>query len=265
MEKIYTGRMSLYPPLPGEEAGEEPSPFATPASELPVKPIYLFADSQLLFWRESDGALFLDSVRRALAVPTPRAAYLGASNGDNPDFYAIFVAAMEGISVFETRLVPTSPSAADLAFLEEADIVLLAGGDVERGWRAFEKSGVKEAVVRRYYAGAVLVGVSAGAVQLGLAGWQPGVPFRTEDLVDTFKLLPCVVDAHAEGSEWEELRGAVRLLGESVPGVGIPSGGGVVYYPDHSIEAVRHPCHEFSLRGGEVVRSLLFPTTGKDA
>lgn len=258
MDRIEAGGMDLFPE-PRDADAAEPSPAEGLATRFPTRPLYLLADSQLLFWREDGGDLFLRSVREALEIPTPRAAYLGASNGDIPDFYSIFEAAMEGISVFETRMVPASPSAEEMAFLEEADLILLAGGDVELGWRAFEASGIREVVERRYYAGALLIGVSAGAVQAGLAGWRGGVPTAREELIDTFKLLPYVVDAHAEENDWQALRAAVHLMGESVHGIGIPAGGGVVYHPDHTLEAVRHPCHEFELRDGEIVRSLILP------
>ena len=58
-----------------------------------MKSILLLADSQLLFWREN-GQLVLERVVKARTRDRARAAYLGASNGDDPDFYAIFVAAM---------------------------------------------------------------------------------------------------------------------------------------------------------------------------
>src|SRR5215204_1455953 len=97
----------------------------------PLKPIFLLADSQLLFWREN-GQLLIERVVK----PRTRlkAAYIGASNGDHPDFYAIFVSAMEGAGVFDCRMIPSAVSDADMAFLNDADIVLLAGGDVETGW-----------------------------------------------------------------------------------------------------------------------------------
>lgn len=248
--------MSFQPDADLPEEGSFAQGLAGPRPD--TRPVYLLADSQLLFWRDGDES-FLQGVRAQLDRPTPKAAYLGASNGDEPEYYDIFVAAMDSVSVFDTRMIPASPSAGDLAYLDEADLILLAGGDVERGWRAFEASGIKDAVLRRYYAGAVLVGVSAGAVQLGLVGWPPEGPTGTEDLIDTFKILPYVVDAHAESEEWERLGRAVRLLGESVQGIGIPTGGGVVYHPDHSVEAVRHPFHEVAVRDGRTVRSLVFP------
>ncbi|HEX8353175.1 MAG TPA: hypothetical protein VF611_09765, partial [Pyrinomonadaceae bacterium] len=91
------------------------------------QPIYLFADSQLLFWRDG-GNLFLDSVRRLVTRDPPRAAYLGASNGDAPEYYSIFEAAMAGVGVHNCRMILSSFPVEDQSFLKEADVILLAGG-----------------------------------------------------------------------------------------------------------------------------------------
>ena len=48
-------------------------------------PVYLFSDSQLLFWK-SDGICFLNSVTEGLQKNSLKAAYIGASNGDLPEF-----------------------------------------------------------------------------------------------------------------------------------------------------------------------------------
>ena len=112
-------------------------------SEVSLQPIYLLADSQLLFWRQN-GKLFIENIRSAISRDSPKAAYVGASNGDNPDYYSLFVAAMDGIGIRHCRMIPTAPATEDLTFINEADIILLAGGDVERGWNAFERNGLKE-------------------------------------------------------------------------------------------------------------------------
>jgi len=223
----------------------------------PLKPIYLFADSQPLFWRGADG-LFLETVGRQIGAPSAGAAYLGASNGDNPEFYSIFVAAMEGIGVRDCRMIPSRPGPQDVAFLEGAGLILLAGGDVERGWQVFTENGLKDLIVRRYQGGAVLAGVSAGAVQLGLFGWTEPL-LSSETLFTTFKLVPFVVGAHEEGSDWRTLRQAVSLLGGGVRGVGIPTGGGMIFHPDQTVEPVRFHLCEFVKENGEVTRRLLFP------
>jgi cyanophycinase len=53
----------------------------------PPLPIYLLADSALLFWRQADGTPFLDDLLRSAGVKRPSVAYFGASNGDNLIFY----------------------------------------------------------------------------------------------------------------------------------------------------------------------------------
>jgi cyanophycinase len=224
------------------------------------QPIYLFADSQLLFWREGRD-LFLDSIRRLAARDSPRTAYVGASNGDAPEFYSIFEAAMEGAGVHNRRMILSSFPAEDQSFLREADIILLAGGDVGRGWGVFVETGIREFIIRRYYEGAVLVGISAGAAQLGLYGFvESGA--SPAGLLSTFGLVPFVIDAHHEGRKWGRLRRVVRFLGGAAKGVGIPTGGGLIYHPGGRVEAIRRPLHEFSTEGGGVTEALLLPKRG---
>lgn len=253
MERIFAEGMKLFP-----EPEQGRNPEAAGALETPVlQPIYLFADSQMLFWRES-GMLFLDTLRLRIPRTTPRAAYVGASNGDNPDFYAIFTAAMDGIGITRCRMIPSAPTPEDLSFLDDADLILLAGGDVRRGWDAFSANGLRERVVRRFREGAVLVGVSAGAVQLGLLGW-PEDDLSPDALFGTFGLVPFVIGAHDEANDWAELRQVVGLRGGSMQGIGIPRGGGAVYYPGMQLEAVRHPLYELTSREDGVVCSVILP------
>jgi hypothetical protein len=223
-----------------------------------IKPIFLFADSQLLFWRDETGARFMDRARALIDADElgrpPRGAYLGASNGDVPEFFDLFHAAMAELGIQECRHVPAEPSPEDLEFLDDADLILLAGGDVWLGWTAFEKTGIKDKLMARYYAGAVLIGISAGAIQLGLKGWdeEDGTVF------DCLRLVPFVVDAHDEPS-WSGLVRALPKAGEHARGFGIPSGGGALYHPDYSVEPVRHPLTEFELTESGSRQALVFP------
>jgi cyanophycinase-like exopeptidase len=189
---------------------------------------------------------------------SPRGAYIGASNGDAPEYYSIFEAAMAGVGVGNCRMIVSSFPPEDQSFLNEADIILLAGGDFERGWNVLVETGMREFVVRRYYEGAVLMGVSAGAVQLGLCGLSERGESAAE-LLATFGLIPFVVDAHDEGREWGRLRRTVRLMGGVAKGVGIPAGGGLIYYPDGRVEAIRRPLRELSAEGGESREGWLLP------
>lgn len=241
-------------------------------ADLPVKPIILLADSQLLFWRDEAGELFLDRARRWIRAERPLAAYLGASNGDRPEFFELFRGAMEGIGLTDCRHIPAEPRPADLDYLAEAHLVLLAGGDVARGWRAMKRNGVAERLIERYYGGAVLLGISAGAIQLGLRGYTGQDDSGQDDagrddagrndgglrLFETLKLVPLLVDVHAE-PDWQRLQDALPLADEPMQGLGIASGGGAVLHPDLSLEAVRRPLVEWRLEDGTAHQSLIFP------
>src|SRR6266849_6507055 len=206
-----------------------------------IKPLYMLADSQLLFWKEGSQP-FLAEVRKQFDSLNPRAAYVGASNGDNPEFYSLFQAAMSGIDVTLCRMIPSSPSEEDRKFLATADLVLLAGGDVEQGWRVFEENEIKELLAKKRYEGSVFVGVSAGAVQFGLATLQESA---TMTKLSLFQFAPFYVGAHDEGNEWWNLRALVNLAGDGARGVGIPAGGGLIYCPDGTMEPIRKEITEF--------------------
>jgi peptidase E len=223
-----------------------------------AKPIYLFADSQLLFFKENNVS-FLDSVRASIEAEQPKAAYIGASNGDNPDFYSIFIAAMEAIGIQDCRMILSSFPEEDASFCEQADLVLLAGGDAAQGWKVLRQTGLTEILVRKYYEGAVLMGISAGAMHLGLLGWPEVVEPGPEDYFNTLGLVPLIVSAHDERNEWASLKKALSVANLAAGGVGIPTGGGLVYYPDHSLKPVRYPLHEFALRDEQITANLLFP------
>jgi hypothetical protein len=216
-----------------------------------LKSILLLADSQLLFWCEN-GQLLLDRVVKEWTRDKLKAAYIGASNGDHPDFYAIFTAAMEGVGVLECRMIPSALSGADMAFLNEADIILLAGGDVEAGWRVFLSNGLNKLVVRKYFEGASLIGVSAGAVQLGLCCLA-----GDGSLIETFKLVPFIVGAHEEANNWKTTIELLQLSETSQTAIGLPTGGGAIYYSDQTIEPLRYRLVELSLEKGNIHQTFL--------
>ena len=224
-----------------------------------IKPLYLLADSQLLFLRETEPA-FIERVREAVDSAEPKAAYLGASNGDDPAFYSIFEAAMQAIGISQRRMVPIHPSADDLAFLQSADLVLLAGGDVEKGWRAFEQNGVKDLMTRRRYDGVVLVGASAGAIQLGLGGLvEPAAESSAVKKAEFFRFAPFYVGAHEEQQEWWNLKLLITSSQVDARGIGIPMGGGAIYAPDGELEPIRKPLTEFLKEDGQFRESMLMP------
>ena len=247
-ERIYTGPV----PVVGDpHAGEGAAPGA----------IFLLADSQPLFAPPLARRL-ATRMEAALGLHPPRAAYLGASNGDDPDFYGLFLAAVEPLGPAECRMVTAALPDDERAFLEAAELILLAGGDVERGWRAFEANGTREIVERRHREGAVVIGVSAGAVQLGTAGWPEGAPDR---LFPTWGFAPFVVGAHEEDAGWAGLHAVVSARGEGARGVGLPRGAAAVLHPDGSLEALGPPLHEVRVEGDSLASALILPPGDESA
>lgn len=106
------------------------------------------------------------------------------------------------------------------------------------------------------------MGVSAGAVQLGLHG-MADKESGTVWLYDTFKLVPLLVDVHAE-PDWERLGKGLRKAEEGVRGLGIQSGGGALLGPDLTLEAVRRPLLEFSRSEDGFRQALIFPPEDGD-
>jgi cyanophycinase len=220
-----------------------------------MKPLYFLADSQLLFWA-GDGQGLAGRMRAEIESDDPKAAYVGASNGDQREFYDLFVGAMQSLGISNCRMVPTELAGEDKVFLEQADLVLLAGGDVERGWNAFERNGLKQLITARRYEGCVLVGVSAGAVQLGLGALSEAPQPKK---IETFGFAPFYLGAHEEQEEWWNLRALVNLSKSDARGIGISAGGGAIYSPDGTLEPVRHPLIELVKEGDQVREGLLLP------
>ena len=196
------------------------------AMSAPIGPIYLLADSALLFSPGDDGSTLPESIRALLDdrlenKDAPTAAYIGASNRDEPAFYGIFEAAMDSASITERRMIRSRYSAMDNVCLNASDLIVLAGGDVAHGWRIMQSTGMRDVIVQRYLAGAVLVGVSAGAVQLGLEGVDndPEVNDTPGASSDTFRLVPFVIDVHDEDRGWERLRERVDPWGTAARGL----------------------------------------------
>jgi peptidase E len=219
-------------------------------SEPNIKPVFLLADSQLLFWHGKEENL-MSRIRKLLEQDKPdgpfNAAYIGASNDDKPEFYDIFLAAVNqaGITEDHCRMIRSKRTPKkDLKYLEEADLILLAGGDTVKGWKII-KDKFQQTIVDCYYKGALLIGISAGAVQLGLRGWREDKEFPA-NLFETFQLVPAVIDVHNEETDWERLQKTIEHIASWSKGFGIPTGGGAVYHPDWSFEALRHHLVEFA-------------------
>lgn len=211
-------------------------------------PVYLLADSQPLFINR-DGASLISRIKEHISKDRVKAAYIGASNGDEPVYYDIFCAAMSNVGINDVRMISALFEPEDKVFLSEADIVLLAGGDVELGWKTFRAVGLENALRERYQSGATFIGVSAGAVQLGSCAFNSST--IEKEILDTFQFLPLCIGVHEEECDWTNLKELISHQKSWVCGLGIPAGGALIYYPDRSYESVYQPIHELIYVEGE--------------
>ena len=225
-----------------------------PNNHIPnIKPVYFLADSRLLF-TPLGGRPFLETVISDKPAEQIKAVYIGVANDDEPVFYEMFVAAMRTVSVHNCYQITRQFPSEQRKHLEDADIILLGGGDVASGWRVMTETGMNEIITRRYYEGAAIIGVSAGAVQLGLFGAD-----REHNFFETLKLAPFIIDVHQENNNWDNLQFLLDARNEHLTGIGIPSGAGLIYHPDHSLEALAKPLHEFRVAGEHLTDQLIFP------
>lgn len=216
--------------------------------------IFLLADSRLLFSSRGEDSPFA----AALGGSTPSAAYVGASNGDEPAYYDIFEAAMDGIGVSTRHMVMSAYRDRDREALERATLIVLAGGDAARGWSVLQATGMHDVVAERHRAGATLVGISAGAVLLGTHAWNTDDLTTAEPFV-ALGLVPFVVDAHDEAHDWLRLR--MLLARGELPNhaIALPAGSGAIYHADGTLEALRRPLSELTLSSTGIIETLIVP------
>lgn len=148
--------------------------------------------------------------------------------------------------------------------MKSADIILLAGGDTNKGWDVIKRNGWNKIITEKHPKGAILIGVSAGAVQFGVKGYRANFEdVEKETGFDTLQLVPFIIDVHAD-DDWLNLSKRVKLEGGQFKGYGIPYGAGIIYYPDMSLEAVRFPCTEIVTNSKDVLKSIILPSNKQE-
>lgn len=223
---------------------------------LSIKPFILLADSQLLFLKEQDQPYIRRLHQLFVNKPVLCAAYIGASNGDQPEYFEMFQTAMQAIDVRDCRHIKADACEADLSYLQYADIILLAGGDIHQGWQSLSKLGRHLTNARKN--GAVIIGTSAGAIQLGSIGWYNKQYLSNTDLFATFGFVPAIFSAHEEKHKWHSLQQLVTQTGGCLPGIGIPAGGGIIVSSDNSLQAIRKPMVNMRLEDNKVVQQSIW-------
>ena len=87
-----------------------------------------------------------------------------------------------------------------MAHLERSDVILVAGGDMQKGWKVLDDTYIGEKLKWRYYDGAVLIGVGAGASYLGARSWDGASKLKYGEWFswETLKIVPEVISTKSE-------------------------------------------------------------------
>jgi len=199
----------------------------------------------------------------ALAGARPKVAWIGAANDDSRTWFeraARVLREKYGATVELARTVGDVDADATRRIVAEAQVIYLAGGDVEKLAERAHAFGIDELIRRRHAEGTLVVGVSAGAIGLTRC-W---VRFPDDDEAGAPSRFACIgavelaVDCHDEESDWEELRALLDVWRRDEPDArveawGIPSGGALEIAPDGHVTHVGPAPKRLRLDRGRIV------------
>ncbi len=219
----------------------------------------------LLIAHGGPGDAFHDRAFEQLGKRAPRVAYVGAANRDQAAWYlrvSDTLRTRHGARVELARTMVDNPAPARGA-LEDADLIYLAGGDVQLLATRMRVLGLDAVLRSCHAAGAMLLGISAGAVALG-PSWIafPDDYAGGED--DRVRRFPCVgafpfaIDCHDEDGDWEELRALLARWAlddpkAAVEAYGIPHGGALEVDARGKLNVLGTPPKRLRLDHGQIL------------
>ncbi len=208
------------------------------------------AKTQAILLLADSRPLFSDEIRDVLKGKS-RAAYIGAANGDQPEFYELFRGAMNNLGIEQCVHVHARPSDEEWHFLKQADFVLLSGGDVIMGISALLSGGFIETIRERFVDGCMLAGVSAGAIHLGKGYWNESA------IAPCIGLIPFFIDVHADKSHWSGLKKTLLASGDHAAAWGLSKNSFVCYNSDGSLDIMHGSVREFVSDGKSIKENIL--------
>lgn len=190
----------------------------------------------------------------------PSIAYIGAASEDDAGFFRMMAEAFLRAGAGQVHHLITVPPTSDIrkvrAGLEQADGIFISGGDVERGMQVLAEKKLNEFLVKLYQGGKPFFGLSAGSIMLARewVRWRNPEDDSTAELFSCLGIIPLICDTHAEEDDWVELKTALKLEKSGSSGYGIPSGTGLKYLPDGSVEALGGPIIRYANQNGAIIR-----------
>ena len=163
-------------------------------------------------------------------IEKPQVAYIGTANGDNPAFFQMMKHMLIKAGADKLVFVHLAKKKPDLdaakKALTNADVIFLAGGEVEDGMNWLVKHELTGFLKSLYSAGKRFIGVSAGAIMMGShwVRWNIPEDDSTSELFNCLGFCPALFDVHGEDEDWVELKAALKLLGDGKKGYALPRG-----------------------------------------
>ncbi len=218
-----------------------------------TKPVYLLAGR----WGKNPDPVIAQVIKES-GIEQPAIAYIGASAGDNQEFFnrleSYFLSAGSG----KVTLAPTVDPATDIVktknILKTSDIIFVSGGDVEAGIRLLEERKLVSFIKELYLSGKPFFAVSAGSIMLAQewVRWRDPNDDSTSEIFACLGIAPVICDTHGEGDNWEELIALLTLEKPGTIGYGILSGNALKVYPDGKVAAVSGKVNCFIRRENKV-------------
>lgn len=203
------------------------------------KPVYLLAGGR----GSNDMAPVLDQIFDDIGKQSPAIAYVGAANGDSPDFFERMAGMLRSGRRCSIAHADLASEGADVRratdIIESADAIFMSGGDVEAGMEVLEARVASSLFARLQEQGSLFFGISAGSIMLARqwVRWRDPDDDATAELFPCLGLAPVICDTHGEGDRWQELKSAVELTPEGTIGYGITSGACLKVHPDGRLQA----------------------------
>jgi peptidase E len=210
------------------------------------KPVYLLAGR----WGKNPDPV-IERVIKESNKEKPTIAYIGASSGDNVEFFKRMESYFTQAGAGHTTLAPTVDIKADISkskkILKAADIVFVSGGDVEAGMNILQQRELVDFIKQLYLDGKPFFAVSAGSIMLARAWvrWRDPDDDTTAEIFPCINVAPVICDTHGEADNWEELKTLLQLEKLGTIGYGIVSGNAIKVYPDGKVEALNGPVNRY--------------------
>ena len=165
------------------------------------------------------------------AIKSPQVAYIGVANGDSLPFFEMMEFSLMNAGAKQVDLVPLAQADVNVEAvkqtLQSADVIFLAGGDVDVGMDWLNQHQLTGFLKDLFQGGKLFAGVSAGTIMMGShwVKWAVKGDDTTAELFDCLGFTPRLFDVHGEVEDWSDLKVALRLMGNGARGYAIPHGG----------------------------------------